>query len=251
MPVKMPVAVITGAGSGIGRGVALALLAAGYRCALLGRRAAALAETIALSAHPQNALALPADLSQAEAVSAAFAKLIAHFGRIDFLFNNAGTFGGQAPIAETSTETWDSVIAINLNGAFYCAREAWRQMLAQDPPGGRILNNGSISAHVPRPHTVAYAASKHAITGLTKALALEGRSLGIAVGQIDIGNAATDMTADMPRGMLQADGSTRAEPVMDLRHVADAVVMIANQPIAVNTLFVTIMATAMPYIGRG
>ena len=248
---SLPVAVVTGAGSGIGRVVTLALLEAGFRCALLGRREAALHETIAQSAHPDRALAVPADLSRADQVEAAFATLVAHFGRIDFLFNNAGAFGGQARVEDTTPEAWDAVIAINLNGAFYAARAAWRQMLVQDPKGGRILNNGSISAHVPRPQTISYAASKHAVTGLTKALALEGREHGIAVGQIDIGNAATEMTADMPKGMLQADGAIRAEPVMDVAHVARAVVMIAGQPPSVNTLFMTIMATGMPYSGRG
>ena len=246
-----PVAVVTGAGSGIGRAVTLALIRAGFRCALLGRREAALQETIPLSAHPGRALAISADLSRSDQVEEAFATLIARFGRVDFLFNNAGAFGGQARVEDTSPDAWDAVIAINLNGAFYCAREAWRQMLRQSPPGGRILNNGSISAHVPRPQTVSYAASKHAISGLTKALALEGRGHGIAVGQIDIGNAATEMTADMPKGMLQADGSTRPEPVMDVAHVADMVLLIARQPLSVNTLFTTIMATAMPYTGRG
>lgn len=247
----LPVAVITGAGSGIGRAVAQALILAGYRCALIGRRAAPLEETAAQSAHPDRALILTADLSQAAAVREAFARVVTQFGRIDFLFNNAGAFGGQARVEDTTPEAWDAVIAINLNGAFYCAREAWRQMLVQSPRGGRILNNGSISAYVPRPQTISYAASKHAVTGLTKALALEGRDHGIAVGQIDIGNAATPMTAEMPKGMLQADGSVRPEAVMDVAHVAEAVVMIARQPLSVNTLFTTIMATAMPYVGRG
>lgn len=248
---ELPVAVITGAGSGIGRAVAQALIAAGYRCALIGRREAPLAETAAQSADPDRALIVTADLSQSDAVREAFAQIVARFGRIDFLFNNAGAFGGQARVEDTTPDSWDAVIAINLNGAFYCAREAWRQMLVQEPKGGRILNNGSISAYVPRPQTISYAASKHAVTGLTKALALEGRDHGIAVGQIDIGNAATPMTAEMPKGMLQADGSIRPEPVMDVAHVAGAIVMIARQPLTVNTLFTTIMATAMPYVGRG
>ncbi len=246
-----PVAVVTGAGSGIGRAVAVALIGAGYRAALLGRRSAALHETASLSANPEQCLVVPADLSQAHAVQEAFSRVTSHFGRIDFLFNNAGTFGSQARVEDTAPEAWDRVIAINLNGAFYCAREAWRHMLIQQPKGGRILNNGSISATSPRPQTIAYAASKHAITGLTRALALEGRDHGIAVGQIDIGNTATEMTAEMPKGMLQADGSTRAEPVMDVAHVAEMVLLIARQPPGVNTLFTTIMATSMPYLGRG
>ncbi|WP_112310635.1 SDR family oxidoreductase [Pseudogemmobacter bohemicus] len=248
---ETPVAVITGAGSGIGRAVAIALNRAGWRCALLGRREAPLAETAAQSPHRDRMLTVTADLSQSGQVRDAFAQIVAQFGRIDFLFNNAGAFGGQARVENTTPDAWDAVIAINLNGAFYCAREAWRQMLVQEPKGGRILNNGSISAHVPRPQTISYAVSKHAVTGLTKALALEGREHGIAVGQIDIGNAATEMTADMSKGMLQADGSIRPEPVMDVSHVADMVLMIAQQPLAVNTLFTTIMATAMPYVGRG
>src|SRR3954468_12938692 len=211
-----PVAVVTGAGSGIGRAVTHALLDFGYSVALAGRRAEALDETIADSeAVPDAALAVPADVGDPAAVDALFDAVLERFGRIDLLFNNAGSFGRPAPFEDYAREEWRAVVDVNLNGAFLCAQRAYRAMLEQDPRGGRIINNGSISAHTPRPHAVAYTATKHAITGLTKQLALEGRAHGIACGQIDVGNAATEMTAGIARGALQADGTTAPEATMD------------------------------------
>ncbi|MFC9059258.1 SDR family oxidoreductase, partial [Streptomyces sp. NPDC057074] len=218
------IAVVTGAGSGIGRAVAVELLTAGWAVALAGRRPETLEETAALA--PAGAAALPvrADVSRPDDVAALFAAVRDRFGRLDLLFNNAGTFGpGGVPVEELPYEAWRHVVDTNLNGAFLCAQAAYRQMKEQDPRGGRIINNGSISAHTPRPHSVAYTATKHALTGLTKSLSLDGRPYGIAVGQIDIGNAATDMTAGMQTGALQANGETAAEPVMDVADVARTV----------------------------
>jgi NAD(P)-dependent dehydrogenase (short-subunit alcohol dehydrogenase family) len=245
MPDK--VAVVTGAGSGIGRDVARALLDAGYRVALAGRREQALRETL----DGRDGLVVPTDVGDPGAVRALFSHAREELGRVDLLFNNAGTFGTPTPIEDVAFEDWQAIVATNLTGAFLCAQEAFRAMKEQDPRGGRIVNNGSISAHAPRPNSVGYTATKHAITGLTKALSLEGRAYDIACGQIDIGNAATDMTAAIARGSLQADGSTRAEPTMDARHVADAVLYMAGLPLDANVQFLTVVATNMPYIGRG
>jgi NAD(P)-dependent dehydrogenase (short-subunit alcohol dehydrogenase family) len=239
------VAVVTGAGSGIGREVARALLGAGYRVALAGRREEALRETAA------DALVVPTDVADPAAVSALFARVRAELGRVDLLFNNAGSFGTPAPFEDVAVEDWQAIVATNLTGSFLCAQEAYRAMKEQSPRGGRIINNGSISAHTPRPFAAGYTATKHAITGLTKAIALEGRAHDIACGQIDIGNAATEMTAAMSRGVPQADGSVAAEATMDAVHVADAVLYMASLPLEANALFLTVMATKMPFVGRG
>jgi len=238
------VALVTGAGSGIGRHVAHGLLEAGYRVVLAGRRREALEET---AAGHERATVAPADVTDPEAVEALFSPL----DRLDVLFNNAGTFGPAGPLEDLAVDDWQAVVDTNLTGAFLCAQAAYRVMKAQDPRGGRIINNGSISAHVPRPNAIAYTATKHAITGLTRAISLEGRAHDIACGQIDVGNAATEMTAAMEKGILQADGSTAVEPTMDVAHTAAAVVYMAGLPLDANVEFMTIMATKMPYIGRG
>jgi NAD(P)-dependent dehydrogenase (short-subunit alcohol dehydrogenase family) len=245
------VAVVTGAGSGIGQVVTRALLDAGYRVALAGRREEALRETLGERAPGPDAIVVPTDVTDAEAVRALFARTRTELGRVDLLFNNAGIFGAPAPVEDVALEAWRAIVDTNLTGAFLCAQEAFRAMKDQRPRGGRIINNGSISAHVPRPHAIGYTATKYAITGLTKALSLEGRAYDIACGQIDIGNAATAMTAAMERGVLQADGSTAAEPTMDARHVADGVLYMAGLPLEANVQFLTVMATTMPLIGRG
>lgn len=245
------IAVVTGAGSGIGRAVAVELLRAGWSLALAGRRAETLEETAAL-VPGGTALTVRADVSRPEDVTALFDAVRDRFGRLDLLFNNAGTFGpGGVPVEELSYDAWRHVVDTNLNGAFLCAQAAYRRMKEQDPRGGRIINNGSVSAHTPRPHSVAYTATKHALTGLTKSLSLDGRRHGIAVGQIDIGNAATDMTARMQTGALQANGETAPEPVMDVADVARTVRHMAELPLEANVQFATVLATAMPYIGRG
>jgi NAD(P)-dependent dehydrogenase (short-subunit alcohol dehydrogenase family) len=244
-----PVAVVTGAGSGIGRVVARALLDAGFRVAVAGRRAQPLAE--AVDEHADAALVVPTDVRDPTAVEQLFDEVRHRLGRLDLLFNNAGVFGRPAPLEDVSDDEFRSVVDINLTGAFLCAREAFRTMKDQNPRGGRIINNGSISAHVPRPHAVAYTATKHAITGLTKAISLEGRAYDIACGQIDIGNAATEMTEAMAAGVLQGDGSTSAEPRFGAEHVADAVLYMARLPLDANVQFLTVMATKMPFIGRG
>jgi NAD(P)-dependent dehydrogenase (short-subunit alcohol dehydrogenase family) len=241
------VAVVTGAGSGIGRDVTRGLTDAGYRVALAGRREEALRETL----DGREGLVVPTDVSDAGAVRTLFDRVRDELGRIDLLFNNAGTFGRPAPFEEVSLEDWRTIVDTNLTGAFLCAQEAYRTMKEQRPRGGRIVNNGSISAHVPRPNAVGYTSTKHAMTGLTKQLALEGRAHDIACGQIDIGNAATELTAGIRRGALQADGSTKPEPMMDPRNVTDAVLYMASLPLDANVLFLTVMATTMPYIGRG
>lgn len=245
-------AIVTGAGSGIGRAVALKLQAAGFDVALLGRRVEELQKT-ADAANPEGGkfLLTPADVTDDVAVAKAFEKTLEAFGRLDLLFNNAGTFAQGAPIDEMPIAEWKRVVDVNLTGAFICAREAVRIMKAQVPKGGRIINNGSISAQVPRPFSVAYTATKHAITGLTKSLSLDGRADNIACSQIDIGNAATDLTAKMHSGILQADGRVMVEPRIDVAHVADAVLYIANLPLDANVQFMTLMATSMPFIGRG
>ncbi|MPY55141.1 SDR family oxidoreductase [Streptomyces acidicola] len=243
------IAIVTGAGSGIGRAVSQELLGTGWSVALAGRRAEKLAETAA--GHPE-ALVVRADVSRPEDVAALFAAVHDRFGRLDLLFNNAGTFGpGGVPVEELDYSAWRHVVDTNLNGAFLCAQAAYRQMKEQDPQGGRIINNGSISAHAPRPHSVAYTATKHALTGLTKSLSLDGRPYGIAVGQIDIGNAATDMTERMQRGVPQANGQLATEPVMDVTDVARTVRHMAELPLEANVQFATVLATAMPYVGRG
>jgi NAD(P)-dependent dehydrogenase (short-subunit alcohol dehydrogenase family) len=245
-------AIVTGAGSGIGRACALGLLAEGWQVALVGRRADALAETASLAgAAAGRALALPCDVTDDRAVASAFDGVVQRFGRLDLLFNNAG--GGLA--AKTpdlvSADEWRQVVNVNLNGAFYCLSHAFRLMKAQSPQGGRIINNGSISAYAPRPGSIAYTATKHAVSGLTKTAALDGRPFDIAVGQIDIGNAASEMTARMVHGVLQADGSTRPEPRMDLSAVVETFLAMARLPLSANVLFTTVMATKMPYVGRG
>ena len=249
------VALVTGAGSGIGRASALALLADGWRVALIGRRGEALEETAALSGTgagaAERALAAPCDVSDPAAVEAAFAATVTRFGRLNLLFNNAGANVAARPIDELTVEDWNTVISVNLHGAFLCARAAFARMRGQDPQGGRIINNGSISAQVPRPGSVPYTTSKHAITGLTRCLSLDGRPFNIACGQIDIGNAASEMTGKMAAGVTQADGSTRPEPLMDVGHIAQTVVQMANLPLESNVQFITIMATKMPFIGRG
>ncbi|MGI5407885.1 SDR family oxidoreductase [Streptomyces chartreusis] len=245
------IAVVTGAGSGVGRAVATELLRAGWSVALAGRRVETLEETAAL-VQDGAALAVRTDVSRQKDVVALFAATVARLGRIDLLFNNAGTFGpGGVPVEELPYDAWRHVVDTNLNGAFLCAQAAFRQMKEQDPRGGRIINNGSISAHTPRPLSVAYTATKHALTGLTKALSLDGRPYDIAVGQIDIGNAATDMTARMQTGALQANGSVAPEPVMDVADVARTVRHMAELPLEANVQFATVLATAMPYVGRG
>ncbi|MGO4682336.1 SDR family oxidoreductase [Hyphomicrobium sp. 2TAF46] len=245
-------ALITGAGSGIGRAVALKLQAAGYDVALVGRRVAEL-ETTARHAIAGGGrfLVAPADVTDEAAVKAAFEKTRESFGRLDLLFNNAGTFTQGVPLEDLPVEEWKRVVNVNLTGPFLCAREAIRIMKAQTPKGGRIINNGSISAQVPRPFSAAYTATKHAITGLTKSISLDGRADNIACSQIDIGNAATGVTAKMASGILQADGRVVVEPRMDVAHVADAVLYIANLPLDANVQSMTLMATAMPFVGRG
>jgi NAD(P)-dependent dehydrogenase (short-subunit alcohol dehydrogenase family) len=244
------VAVVTGAGSGIGREVARTLMADGYRVAVAGRREDAL-RAVADGGWTDRALVVPTDVRDAASVRALFERVRSVFGRVDLLFNNAGVFGAPTPFEEVALDDWQAAVETNLTGAFLCAQEAYRAMRDQDPRGGRIVNNGSISAHVPRPQAVGYTATKHAITGLTKAIALEGRAYDIACGQIDVGNAATEMTSGIARGALQADGTVKPEPTMDARNVADAVLYMARLPLDANVLFLTVMATAMPFVGRG
>lgn len=264
---RTKIAIVTGAGSGIGRAVAVELLRTGWSVALAGRREEKLTETAAeagtatrtgaaddadTAAGAQEALCVRTDVSRPGEVDALFAAVRERFGRLDLLFNNAGTFGpGGVPVEELDYAAWRHVVDTNLNGAFLCAQAAYRQMKEQDPRGGRIVNNGSISAHTPRPHSVAYTATKHALTGLTKSLSLDGRPYGIAVGQIDIGNAATDMTEGMAKGVLQANGEVMPEPVMDVADVARTVRHMAELPLEANVQFATVMATTMPYVGRG
>jgi NAD(P)-dependent dehydrogenase (short-subunit alcohol dehydrogenase family) len=245
-------AIVTGAGSGIGRATSLALLSEGYSVVLAGRRPEALQETVAQAGpkRPQ-ALAVPSDVTDPESVRALFETAKQAFGRLDLLFNNAGTGAPAVPLEDLTIELWRRVVDVNLTGMFLCIREAFRLMKDQSPRGGRIINNGSISASTPRPNSAPYTATKHAITGLTKSAALDGRKYDIACGQIDIGNAGTEMTARMKAGVQQADGSLAAEPTMDVGHVARAVVYMAGLPLDANVLFMTVMATKMPFIGRG
>jgi NAD(P)-dependent dehydrogenase (short-subunit alcohol dehydrogenase family) len=243
------VAVITGAGSGIGKAVALALAHAAYSVVLAGRRAAPLNEVATQAG--SNALAVPTDVTDPDSVAALFTRAVERFGRVDLLFNNAGTGAPPSPFEDLSFENWQRVLDTNLTGAFLCAQAAFRQMKAQQPRGGRIINNGSIAASTPRPHMAAYTASKHGVSGLTKTISLEGRQYDIACGQIDIGNTATSLASAFSSGTLQADLSLKPEPTFDVRHVADAVLYMAGLPPEANVLFMTVMATKMPYIGRG
>ncbi len=244
------IAVVTGAGSGIGRASALALMEAGFHAILVGRRREQLEDT-AVGRSAGQASVMPADIADAVAVDALFAQIAADHGRLDVLFNNAGTNAPPVPFEDLTFEQWASVVAVNLNGAFLCAQAAFKLMKAQVPQGGRIINNGSISAHAPRPNSAPYTATKHAITGLTKSLSLDGRKYDIACGQIDIGNALTEMAARMTTGVRQADGRIAIEPTMDVDIVARAVVMMATLPPEANVQFMTVMATKMPFVGRG
>jgi NAD(P)-dependent dehydrogenase (short-subunit alcohol dehydrogenase family) len=246
------IAVVTGAGSGIGKAVSLALQAAGYAVVLAGRRAEALdATAAAASKDGGKVLVTPTDVSKQESVKALFARVGEVFGRLDVLFNNAGTGGRAMPMEDLTLEQWNKVISVNLTGAFLCAQEAIKLMKAQQPRGGRIINNGSLSAHAPRPNSAPYTATKHAITGLTKCISLDGRKYDIACSQIDIGNAETEMTARMAGGVMQANGVEMPEARFDVRHVADAVLYMANLPLDANVQFMTLMATTMPFVGRG
>ncbi|MBL0727720.1 SDR family oxidoreductase [Piscinibacter sp. HJYY11] len=246
------IALVTGAGTGIGKATALALLRAGYGVVLAGRRAELLEKAVADAGElGADALAVPANVADPASVKALFAATVARFGRLDVLFNNAGSGTPPVPLEDLSYEQWKNTVDVNLTGAFLCTQEAFRVMKAQSPRGGRIINNGSISAHAPRPFTAPYTATKHAITGLTKSTSLDGRAYDIACGQIDIGNAATEMTERMARGILQPNGQMMVEPRMDVQLVADAVVHMASLPLEANVQFMTIMATKMPYVGRG
>jgi NAD(P)-dependent dehydrogenase (short-subunit alcohol dehydrogenase family) len=246
------IAVITGAGSGIGRASALALLQAGFAVVLAGRRRAMLEETATVAeAPPPRTLVVPTDISDPAAITVLFDAVKAAYGRIDLLFNNAGISTRGIPFEDLTFEQWSNVVAVNLTGSFLCAQHAFRMMKSQSPQGGRIINNGSVSAHVPRRNSIPYVATKHALTGLTRSLSLDGREYNIACGQIDIGNAATTRNEDTARGRLQATGRTEAEPRMDVEHVARAVVYMATLPLEANVQFMTVMATKMPYIGRG
>ena len=246
------IALVTGAGSGIGRTASLALHAAGYSVILAGRRPEQLQETAArVQASQGELLIVPTDVSRPDHVRALFALTKETFGRLDVLFNNAGINAPGIPMEDLSYESWTEVVGVNLTGTFLCAQEAIRMMKAQQPRGGRIINNGSLSAYVPRPNSAPYTATKHAITGLTKCISLDGRDYDIACSQIDVGNAITEMSERMAAGVRQANGTTIVEPRMDVRHVADAVVYMANLPLDANVQFMTVMATKMPYVGRG
>ena len=252
MDTRSKVAIVTGAGTGIGRAVAIGLLDAGYAVVLAGRRQALLEQAVLeAGAHGAHALAVPTDVGDPDAVRALFAATRDRFGRLDVPFNNAGITTRGAPLEELTVAEWKSVVDVNLTGAFLCTQQAFLLMKSQQPQGGRIINNGSISAHVPRPHSAPYTATKHAITGLTRSTSLDGRRFNIACGQIDIGNAATDMTAAFASGVLQASGQIAAEPRLDVAHVVRAVLYMASLPLDANVQFMTVMATAMPFIGRG
>lgn len=252
MAAQHKIVMVTGAGSGVGRAVTLALMEAGFAVVLTGRRKDALDETLSMGKnHNVPTLAVPADLTDPAQVARVFAETKSRFGRLDVLFNNAGANAPAIPLEDLTFEQWKTVVDINLTAAFLCTQEAFRIMKDQSPRGGRIINNGSISAHVPRPNSAPYTATKHAIEGLTKSTALDGRKYDIACGQIDIGNAATNMTSKMNSGVMQADGSIKPEPTMDVNDVGRAVVFMANQPLDTNVLTMTIMATKMPYVGRG
>ena len=249
---KGKIALVTGAGSGIGRAVSLALQAAGYSVVLAGRRSEELQRTAGMASSAGGTmLPAPSDVSDPASVKRLFATAKETFGRLDVLFNNAGRGAPGIPMEDLTFEQWSAVVGVNLTGAFLCAQEAIRMMKAQQPQGGRIINNGSISAHAPRPNSAPYTATKHAITGLTRSISLDGRDFNIACGQIDIGNAATEMTERMSTGVPQANGSLLVEPRMDVRHVAEAVLYMVNLPLDANVEFLTVMATKMPFIGRG
>ncbi len=246
------IAIVTGAGTGIGKGVALALLGNGYRVALAGRRRQPLEETARNSgATDGDALVVPTDVADPASVRALFDRTQSTFGRLDFVFNNAGVSAPGVPLEDLTVEQWKSVVDTNLSGMFFCIQNAFRLMKTQTPRGGRIVNNGSISAHAPRPNSAPYTATKHAVTGLTKSASLDGRKYDIACGQIDIGNAATEMAARMANGVPQANGETAIEPLMDVAHVASAVLYMASLPLDANVQFLTVMATKMPFVGRG
>jgi NAD(P)-dependent dehydrogenase (short-subunit alcohol dehydrogenase family) len=245
------IAIVTGAGSGIGKSVALTLLKDGYSVALAGRRKDALEQAVKESGAGARALAVPTDVSDPQSVKALFAKTKQSFGRLDLLFNNAGVNAPGIPLEDLTVEQWRNVVDINLSGMFFCIQEAFRMMKDQKPRGGRIINNGSISAHAPRPNSAPYTSTKHAVTGLTKSASLDGRKYDIACGQIDIGNALTEMAARMTKGVPQANGEIKVEPTMDVQRVADAVLHMASLPLDTNMQFVTIMATKMPFVGRG
>jgi NAD(P)-dependent dehydrogenase (short-subunit alcohol dehydrogenase family) len=252
MEISKKIAIVTGAGSGIGKAAAIALLKADYRVVLAGRRTELLEDTVKESGAPVNsALTVSTDVSDPDSVRNLFAKTKDKFGRLDLLFNNAGVFAPPIPMEELTYEQWKNVVDVNLTGSFLCAQEAIRLMKDQTPMGGRIINNGSISAYVPRPNSAPYTSTKHAITGLTKSISLDNRKYNIACSQIDIGNALTKMTRAMAKGVKQANGEVAPEPVMDVEHAANAVVYMASLPLDANVQFMTIMATTMPYIGRG
>ena len=244
-------AIVTGAGTGVGRAAALALLADGYNVVLAGRRAEPLAEVIAASNAGARALAVPADVADPDSVKALFSATVAKFGRLDVLFNNAGVNAPGIQLEDLTIAQWKNVVDINLSGVFYCIQEAFKVMKSQNPQGGRIINNGSISAHTPRPNSIAYTSTKHAVQGLTKTASLDGRKYNIAVGQIDIGNAATEMAQRMASGVIQANGEIAIEPLMDVNIVGQSVLYMANLPLSANVLFHTVMATKMPVVGRG
>jgi len=251
MELNGKIAIVTGAGSGIGRAAALALLREGWSVVLAGRRADALAASVAAAPAGSRHLAVSTDVSDPVAVKQLFRQTQETFGRLDLLFNNAGMGAPPVPLEELTIEKWRQVVDVNLSGVFYCTQEAFRLMKSQSPRGGRIINNGSISAHTPRPNSAPYTATKHAISGLTKSAALDGRKFDIACGQIDIGNAGTEMTARMKDGVMQANGTLAAEPTMDVECVANAVAYMAGLPLSANVLFMTVMATQMPFVGRG
>lgn len=251
MEMQSKVAIVTGAGSGIGKATALAFLDAGFRVALAGRRVQALADVVALSGATERALVVPTDVSDEASVVALFEAAVQRFGRVDVLFNNAGISAPGVLLEDLSLSHWRGVVDVNLTGMFLCLRQAFRVMKIQQPMGGRIINNGSISATTPRPNSIAYSASKHAVTGLTKTASLDGRKYDIAVGQIDVGNAATDMTERMVAGILQANGTVVVEPVIDVNIVGQSVLYMANLPLHANVMFHTVMATKMPFAGRG
>ena len=245
------VAIVTGAGSGVGKAAALALLADGYRVVLAGRRVEPLESVIAQSGAGARGLAVPTDVSDAASVEALFAATVKAFGRVDVLFNNAGVNAPGIPLEDLTLEQWKNVVDINLTGMFLCIQQAFRTMKSQTPRGGRIINNGSISATAPRPNSIAYTSTKHGVQGLTKSASLDGRKYDIAVGQIDIGNAATEMAARMATGIVQANGETAIEPLMDVVIVGQSVLYMASLPLSANVLFHTVMATKMPFVGRG
>lgn len=245
------IAIVTGAGSGIGKAATLALLEDGWNVVLAGRRVDPMTDLVKETPYSAHCLVLPTDVSDPDSVKSLFNQTIARFGRVDLLFNNAGISAPPVPLEELNIDVWKQVVDVNLNGMFYCMQQAFKTMKEQSPMGGRIINNGSISAYAPRPNSIAYTATKHAVTGLTKTASLDGRKYGIAVGQIDIGNAATEMAAPMAAGVTQANGEVKTEPLMDVSHVGQSILYMANLPLSANVLFHTVMATNMPFVGRG